>query len=159
MQLLGISTLLVERESLTTRRIVMKRIIKHWKSSLQKARFRPVKRVITADDCVRRKIRMVEIQLKADFARESKLFLSEFRKPDCFQSTNCAEYVHEMMNRHLDVLFANCVKNYIHFCVLNYFSSLNLNREATNKSFIRLPIDLEERILLRTMLICMIVTG
>ena len=68
MQLLGISTLLVERESLTTRRIVMKRIIKYWKSSLQKARFRPVKRVITADDCVRQKIRMVEIQLKADFA-------------------------------------------------------------------------------------------
>ena len=49
-----------------------------------------------------------------------------------------------MMNRHLDVLFANCVKNYIHFCVLNYFSSLNMNREATNKSFIKLPIDLEE---------------
>ena len=122
----------------------MKRIIKHWKSSLQKARFRPVKRVITADDCVRRKIRMVEIQLKADFARESKLFLSEFRKPDCFQSTNCAEYVHEMISRHLNVLFANCVKNYIHFCVLNYFSSLNMNREATNKSFIKLPIDLEE---------------
>ena len=46
----------------------MKRIIKYWKSSLQKARFRPVKRVITADDCVRQKIRMVEIQLKADFA-------------------------------------------------------------------------------------------
>lgn len=88
----------------------MKRIIKYWKSSLQKTQFQPIKRVITADDCVRRKIRMVEIQFKADFERESKLFLSEFRKPDCFQSTNCAEYVHEMMNRHLDVLFANCVK-------------------------------------------------
>lgn len=122
----------------------MKPFIKYWKSSLQKAQLRTIRRVTTADDCVKRKIRMVEIQLKADFEKESKLFLSEFQKPDCFQSTNCTEYVCEMMNRHLDVLFANCIKNYIHFCVLNYFSALNLRQDATNKSFIKLPIDLEE---------------
>lgn len=87
---------------------------------------------------------MAEIQLKANFEKESILFLSEFQKPDCFQSTNCTEYVREIMNRHLDVLIANCIKNYIHFCVLNYFSVLDLTQNATNKSFIKLPIDLEE---------------
>ena len=122
----------------------MKPFIKYWKSSLQKSQLRTFRRVTTADDCVNRKIRMAEIQIKADFEKESKLFLSEFQKPDCFQSTNCTEYVHEMMNRHLDVLFANCIKNYIHFCVLNYFSVLNVEQGVTNKSFIKLPIDSKE---------------
>jgi len=45
----------------------MKRIIKYWKSSLQKTQFRPIKRVITADDCMRRKIRMVEDSVKSGF--------------------------------------------------------------------------------------------
>jgi len=85
----------------------MKPIIKHWKSSLEKAQFRKIRRITTADDCVRRKIRMTEIQIKAAFEKESMLFLSEFQKPDCFQSTNCTEYVHEVMNHHLEVLFAN----------------------------------------------------
>ena len=87
---------------------------------------------------------MAEIQLKAAFEKESKLFLSEFQKPDCFRSTNCIEYVREVMNRHSEVLFANCIKNYIHLCLLNYFSALYLVQNATskaNKSFIKLPLD------------------
>ena len=121
----------------------MKQIIKYWKSSLQKAQPQRIRRVTTAEDCVRQKIRMAEIQLKADFEKESKMFLAEFQKPDCFQSTNCTEYVREMMKRHLDVLFANCIKSYTHFCVLNYFSVLGFAQEATNKAFVKLPIDLD----------------
>ena len=71
----------------------MKPIIKYWKSSLQKAQVQKIRRVTTSGDCVERKICMAEIQLKAAFEKESKLFLSEFQKPDCFQSTNCIEYV------------------------------------------------------------------
>ena len=122
----------------------MKPIIKYWKSSLEKAQPRRIRRVTKADDCASRKIRMAEIQIKAAFEKESMLFRSEFQKPDCFQSTNCTEYVHESMDRHLDVLFVNAIKNYIHFCVLNYFSALDLTQNATTKSLIKLPIDLEE---------------
>ena len=122
----------------------MKPIIKYWKSSLEKAQPRRNRRVTTADDCASRKIRMAEIQIKAAFEKESMLFRSEFQKPDCFQSTNCTEYVHESMDRHLNVLFVNAIKNYIHFCVLNYFSALDLTQNATTKSLIKLPIDLEE---------------
>ena len=87
---------------------------------------------------------MAEIQLKTAFVKESKLFLAEFQKPDCFRSANCTEYVCDVMKHHLDVLFVNCVKNYIHLCVLNYFSVLNLTQNGaskTNKSFIKLPLD------------------
>ena len=122
----------------------MKPIIKYWKSSLQKAQIQKIRRVTTVNDCVERKIRMTEIQLKAAFEKESKLFLSEFQKPDCFRSANCTEHVCDVMKRHLDVLFANCIKNHIHLCVLNYFSVLNLTQNVaskTNKSFIKLPLD------------------
>lgn len=49
----------------------MKPIIKYWKSSLQKAQIQKIRRVTTANDCVERKIRMTEIQLKAAFEKES----------------------------------------------------------------------------------------
>ena len=51
----------------------MKPIINYWKSSLQKAQIQKIRRVTTANDCVERKIRMAEIQLKAAFEKESKL--------------------------------------------------------------------------------------
>lgn len=121
----------------------MKPIIKYWKSSPQKAQIQKIRRITTANDCVERKIRMTEIQLIAAFEKESKLFLSEFQKPDCFHSANCTEHVCDLMKRHLDILFANCVKNYIHLCVLNYFAVLNVTQNViskTNKSFVILPL-------------------
>lgn len=42
-----------------------------------------------------------------------------------------------VMNRHLDVLFASCIKTYIHLCVLNYISALRETRKQmgeVNKS-------------------------
>ena len=54
----------------------MKPIIKYWKSSLQKAQIQKIRRVTTANDCVERKIRMTEIQLKAAFEKESKLLVN-----------------------------------------------------------------------------------
>lgn len=102
----------------------MKPIAKYWKLTVQKVPMQKTRRVGTTSECIERKIRMVEIQLKAAFEKESKLFLSEFQKPDCFKSGECTAYVSAVMKRHLDVLFANCLKNYIHLCTLNYFSSL-----------------------------------
>lgn len=122
----------------------MKPIIKYWKSSLQKLQLQKSRQVTTANDCLKLKIRMEEIQLKAAFERESRFFLAEFQRPDCVNTTNCDEYIYEMMHHHLDVLFANCVKNYIHFCVLHYFSALDLPQAALTKSFLKFPIDLDK---------------
>jgi len=122
----------------------MKPFIKYWKSTLQKMKIEKPRKITTADECVERKIRACEIQLKAAFEKESKLFLAEFHKPDCFASADCRTYISDVMNRHLDVLFASCVKDYIHLCVLNYFSTLKSTLNPTdeiNKSIVRLPHD------------------
>lgn len=122
----------------------MKPFVKYWKSPLLKAQIRRSRRLTTANKCVEQKIRMAEIQLKAAFEKEGKLFLSEFQKPDCFQTANCDAYVSEILSQHLDILFTNCIKAYIHLCLLHYFPSLkaeqNENHE-TRKFFIRLPHD------------------
>lgn len=122
----------------------MKTITKYWKVPLQKAQTQSVRRTITANDCVTQKIRMAEIQLQTAFERESMLFLSEFQKPDCFHSTICNKYVSEVIHHHLNTLFSNCIKYYIHLCSLNYFSVLSKTQNSTletSKSFIKLPFD------------------
>ena len=122
----------------------MKPFVKYWKSPLLKTQMRRSRRVTTTNKCIEQKIRMAEIQLKAAFEKESKLILSEFQKPDCFQTANCDAYVSEILSQHLDILFTNCIKAYIHLCLLHYFPSLkseqNENHE-TRKFFIRLPRD------------------
>lgn len=122
----------------------MKPIIKYWKSSLQKAQVQKIRRAATSGDCVERKIRMAEIQLKAAFEKESKLFLAEFQKPDCFQAANCDSYVSNILNQHLDILFTNCIKEYVHLCLLNYLPSLKAKQDENNetrKFFVTLPHD------------------
>ena len=120
----------------------MKTFVKYWKSPLQKAQNRRDRRVTTVSKCIEQKIRMAELQLKALFEKESRLFLAEFQKPDCFQTTNCDTYVSEMLSRHLDVLFTNCIKEYVHLCLLHYFPSLKTEKNNdydARKFFIRLP--------------------
>lgn len=102
----------------------MKPFVKYWKSPLLKAQIRRSRWVTTANKRVEQKIRMAEIQLKAAFEKESILFLAEFQKPDCFQTANCDAYVSDILSQHLDILFTNCIKEYVHLCLLHYFPSL-----------------------------------
>ena len=122
----------------------MKPFIKYWKSPLLKAQIRRSRWVTTANKRVEQKIRMAEIQLKAAFEKESILFLAEFQKPDCFQTANCDAYVSDILSQHLDILFTNCIKEYVHLCLLHYFPSLRTEQNKNNntrKLFIRLPHD------------------
>lgn len=123
----------------------MKKLIKHWNSSVLKVKTPKCKRTTSAKDCIDLKIRMTEEQLKTSFSKESKLLLAEFQKPDCMHSLNCTSHVCDVTNRHLDVLFANCFKYYIHLCALNYLSAIipfQTTRSA-NKAFAKYPLNVE----------------
>lgn len=122
----------------------MKPFIKYWRSTLRKAQIQKPRRFTTPIERIEQKKRMSEIQLKALFEKESNLFLAEFQKPDCFSSADCHAYVSNVMSSHLDVLFANCIKDYIYLCALNYFSALAGTHNPTNeinKTFVKLPYD------------------
>ena len=112
----------------------MKPFIKYWRSALQKAQIQKSRRVVTPNLCVDRKIRVSNIQLKAAFEKESKLFLAEFHKPDGLASADCSAYVTDVMNRHLDVLFASCIKEYIQLCALTYYSALRPVQKQISKT-------------------------
>lgn len=109
----------------------MKSIIKYWRAPIIKNQTLGVNRITTASDCMDRKIRMAEIQLKHSFETESFLFISEFKKPDCFCLTNCTNYICSVMKQHLDILFETCFKDYIHLCLLNYFLYFGLTEKTT----------------------------
>ena len=116
--------------------------VKYWRAALQKAQTYKPRKITTPDECVQQKIRMAEGLLKSAFERESKLFLAEFQKPDYIPTTECDAHMTNLFNTHLDVLFANCVKDYIYLCVFNYFSALKIKKEnvsETQKAFILRP--------------------
>lgn len=119
----------------------MNSYVKYWRSALQKAQTHKPRRITTPDECVRQKIRMTESLLKSAFEKESKLFLAEIRKPDYIPTTECNAHMTNLFNTHLDVLFANCVKDYIHLCIFNYFSALKIKRENVNKAFTFRPFE------------------
>lgn len=122
----------------------MKPYVKYWRSALQKAKMNKPRKITTPNECAQQKIRMAESLLKNAFERESKLFLAEFQKPDYIPTTQCDAHMTNLFNAHLDMLFANCVKDYIHLCVFNYFSALNIKRENVNeaqKAFTFRPYD------------------
>ena len=108
--------------------------VKYWHAALQKSQARKTRKVTTPDECMQQKIRMAESLLKNAFERESKLFLAEFQKPDYIPITECNAHMTYLFNTHLDVLFANCVKDYIHLCVFNYFSALKIKKENVNEA-------------------------
>lgn len=110
----------------------MKPYVKYWRSALEKAKINKPRKIATADECAQQKVRMAESLLKSAFERESKLFLAEFQKPDYIPTTECYAHMTNLFNTHLDVLFANCVKDYIYLCVFNYFSALKIKRECAN---------------------------
>ena len=118
--------------------------IKYWRSALQKAKMNKPRKITTPDECAQQRVRMAESLLKSAFEQESKLFFAEFQKPDYVPSQECDAHIVNLFNTHLDVLFANCVKDYIHLCVFNYFSSLKIKRESANdaqKAFILRPYE------------------
>ena len=122
----------------------MKPYVKYWRSALEKAKLNKPRKIATADECAQQKVRMAESSLKNAFEQESKLFLAEFRKPDYIPTTQCNAHMTNLFNTHLDVLFANCVTDYIYLCVFNYFSALKIKRECANdaqKAFTFRPFE------------------
>ena len=118
--------------------------VKYWQSALQKTITNKPRKIMTPGECAQQKIRMSESLLKSAFEKESKLFLAEFQKPEYIPSQGCDAHIVNLFNTHLDVLFVNCVKDYIHLCVFNYFSSLKIKRESANdaqKAFILRPYE------------------
>lgn len=108
--------------------------VKYWRSALEKAKINKPRKITTPDECAQQKVRMAERSLKNAFERESKLFLAEFRKPDYIPTTQCNAHMTNLFNTHLDVLFANCVKDYIYLCVFNYFSALKIKKENVSET-------------------------
>ena len=122
----------------------MKPYVKYWCSTLQKSQPYKPRKITTPDECIQLKIRMAESLLKSAFERESKLFLAEFQKPDYIPTTECYAHMTNLFNTHLDVLFANCVKDYIYLCVFNYFSALKIKKGNLNdaqKAFTFRPFE------------------
>lgn len=136
--------LLVERQLLTTRP-VMKPFIKYWRLTLQKTQTQKPRRIATANECIERKIHASKIQLMAVFEKELTLFLAEFQKPGCFASADCGAYMTDVLNRHLDILFVSCIKEYVQLCILNYHSAIRLDQkqasEANRSSDVMLSIE------------------
>ena len=104
--------------------------VKYWRTALQKAKINKPRRITTPDECAQQKVRMAESLLRSAFNRESKLFLAELLKPDYIPSQECGAHIVNLFNTHLDVLFANCVKDYIQLCVFNYFSALKIKKKV-----------------------------
>ena len=122
----------------------MKPYVKYWRAALQKSQLNKPRKITTPDECVQQKIRMAESLLKSAFERESRLFLAEIQKPDYIPTAECNAHITNLFNTHLDVLFANCVKDYIYLCVFNYFSALKSKRERANdaqKAFTFRPFE------------------
>lgn len=122
----------------------MQSIIKYWKSTLNSVNKAKSKQVTTPNSCVEQKIQISKVLLKAAFENESKLFLAEFQKPDCYQSANCTEYIREVMYRHLNTLFTKSIQSYVNMCSYTYFSALYSKKSISSiskKSYIMLPYE------------------
>lgn len=92
------------------------------------------------------KIRRSKTQLKTEFEKESVLLRNESRKQNWYNTTECKEYALTTIFIHLDIIFTDSLKDYLHLCVLYFFSGVIIpNDNGTNKQHAsKRPYDVDE---------------
>ena len=119
---------------------------KFWVSEVEKSLV-PKGWKTTPQKHIEQKIRMTQILLKVAFENETKRFLAEFQKPVWCDAAKNKEFIFSVLNEHLETLYAECLPNYIHLCVLNCFSGLSPSgKEIVQKNTPRTDTSGAERL-------------
>lgn len=123
----------------------MKPYQKHWISILCKEHVNS-QTIHNPQGGISLKIRRSKTQLKTAFEKESVLLRNDSRKQNWYNTTECKEYALTTIFNHLDIIFTDSLKDYLHLCVLNYFSGVMIpNDNGTNKQHAsKRPYDVDE---------------
>lgn len=114
-------------------RTAMKTYQKHWVSILLKEQ-KTGQTVQNPQSSIDLKVRRSRTLLKTAFEKESVLLHDESRKQNWSSTPEYKEYVLTTCFNHLDIVFNVSLKDYLHLCVLNYFSGMTVfESNGTNK--------------------------